>query len=96
MATLTKLEYEEDYWDDVEPLVFDNGTDFTKAGFAADDAPRAVFPTIAGRLNPHRVFPPMAVKDKYIGDEAIAKKGVLILKRPMEKGIIMDFDDMVC
>ena len=35
--------------DYVQPLVLDQGTYFCKAGFAGDDAPRAVFPTIVGR-----------------------------------------------
>jgi len=35
--------------DDVAPLVVDNGSGMCKAGFAGDDAPRAVFPSIVGR-----------------------------------------------
>ena len=30
-------------------LVVDNGSGMCKAGFAGDDAPRAVFPSIVGR-----------------------------------------------
>jgi hypothetical protein len=30
-------------------LVIDNGSGMCKAGFAGDDAPRAVFPSIVGR-----------------------------------------------
>lgn len=30
-------------------LVCDNGSGLVKAGFAGDDAPRAVFPSIVGR-----------------------------------------------
>ncbi|MHA1347072.1 MAG: hypothetical protein ACTSO3_11800, partial [Candidatus Heimdallarchaeaceae archaeon] len=29
-----------------KPLVIDNGTGFTKNGFAGEDQPRSVFPTI--------------------------------------------------
>lgn len=35
--------------DDVAALVVDNGSGMCKAGFAGDDAPRAVFPSIVGR-----------------------------------------------
>ena len=35
--------------DDVSALVIDNGSGMCKAGFAGDDAPRAVFPSIVGR-----------------------------------------------
>ena len=40
----------ENYGDDsVSGLVIDNGSGMVKAGFAGEDAPRAVFPSIAGR-----------------------------------------------
>ena len=35
--------------DEVAALVVDNGSGICKAGFAGDDAPRAVFPSIVGR-----------------------------------------------
>ena len=35
--------------EDVAALVADNGSGMCKAGFAGDDAPRAVFPSIVGR-----------------------------------------------
>ena len=35
--------------DHVAALVVDNGSGMVKAGFAGDDAPRAVFPSIVGR-----------------------------------------------
>eukprot|EP01083_Nonionella_stella_P098178 276011_1 len=51
-------------------LVFDNGSGMVKAGFSGDDAPRAVFPNVVGRL-PHQSggmgWPP---RHDYVGDEA--------------------------
>ena len=35
--------------EEVAALVCDNGSGMCKAGFAGDDAPRAVFPSIVGR-----------------------------------------------
>lgn len=35
--------------DEVAAIVIDNGSGMCKAGFAGDDAPRAVFPSIVGR-----------------------------------------------
>ena len=35
--------------EEVQALVIDNGSGMCKAGFAGDDAPRAVFPSIVGR-----------------------------------------------
>lgn len=38
-------------------LVCDNGSGLVKAGFAGDDAPRAVFPSIVGRPRHQVNFP---------------------------------------
>ena len=35
--------------EEIAALVVDNGSGMCKAGFAGDDAPRAVFPSIVGR-----------------------------------------------
>ena len=35
--------------EDLAAVVIDNGSGMCKAGFAGDDAPRAVFPAILGR-----------------------------------------------
>ena len=44
--------------EDTAALVVDNGSGMCKAGFAGDDAPRAVFPSIVGRPR-HQVNIPM-------------------------------------
>jgi actin len=54
-----------------------------KASFAGDEAPRSVFPSIVGQN-----------KDTSVGDEACAKAGLLILKDPIEHGIVENWDDM--
>ena len=50
--------------EDVAALVVDNGSGMCKAGFAGDDAPRAVFPSIVGRPKMPGIMVGMDQKDR--------------------------------
>jgi len=75
-------------------LVVDNGSGMVKAGFSGDDAPRSVFPSIVGRPKNAAAMMGTAKKDCYIGDDAQAKRGICLIKYPIEHGIITNWDDM--
>ncbi|KAJ5071232.1 actin-7-related [Anaeramoeba ignava] len=81
--------------EEIKPIVIDNGSSLTKAGFAGEESPKSVFPTIVGKkryLDIIRVG--MGEKNYYIGDEANGNRGYLELEFPIEKGIIQNMDYM--
>ena len=45
------------------PIVLDNGSGVVKAGFAGDEAPRAVFSSVVGRPR-HKVFSASIIPDR--------------------------------
>jgi actin, other eukaryote len=75
-------------------IVCDNGSGMVKAGFAGDDAPRSVFPSIVGRPKNKQAMLGQASRDAFIGDDAQSKRGILIIRYPIEHGVITNWDDM--
>ncbi|KAJ1357784.1 Actin, aortic smooth muscle [Parelaphostrongylus tenuis] len=75
-------------------LVIDNGSGMCKAGFAGDDAPKAVFPSIIGRLRNQGVSVSENHRDLYIGSEAQSKRDALALEYPIRRGIVINWENM--
>ncbi|PWA71830.1 actin-7 [Artemisia annua] len=80
-------EYDYDY----APIVLDNGSGTIKAGFAGDDAPRAVFPSIVGKA---RRTHGGVQEDYVVGDEAHSGGGHMALSHPIQHGIVRNWEQM--
>ncbi|KAK5853357.1 hypothetical protein PBY51_007149 [Eleginops maclovinus] len=76
------------------PIVLDTGSGLMKAGFADQDLPTIIFPTIIGMPKYEEIMNGNLERDTYIGHEAQHMRGVLALKHPIKNGIIRNWDDM--
>ncbi|MHA1414367.1 MAG: actin, cytoplasmic 2 [Promethearchaeota archaeon] len=87
---------EEESFLNAKALVIDNGTGISKNGFAGEDQPRSVFPTLIGYPKYESIMTDVEhyTREYYIGEEAMQLKGVLKLMFPVEHGIIEDWTAM--
>ncbi|MFX0031052.1 MAG: zinc ribbon domain-containing protein [Candidatus Hodarchaeota archaeon] len=75
------------------PIILDIGSAYTKVGFAGEPSPRFVFPTITGTEKYKAVMVDVSARNIYVGNDAAKMRGVLKIKRPIERGAIMDWND---
>lgn len=77
-----------------QPIVLDNGSCVIKAGFSGEDKPKIFQYNIAGRPKYDKVMSTGLPNDTYVGNRAQKYRGMLQLRRPMDRGIIEHWDDM--
>lgn len=78
-------------------VVCDNGTGFVKCGFAGDNFPRHIFPSMVGRpilRSDEHIASDVVMKDLMVGDEAAAARAHLEISYPVDNGIVRSWDDM--
>jgi actin-related protein len=73
------------------PIVIDNGSDSDtiKAGFARESEPRAIFASVLGRA--HQASETQSI---YVGREAQLQCDTVAMVRPIERGVVRDWDAM--
>ncbi|MEX2720748.1 MAG: hypothetical protein Q6362_004945, partial [Candidatus Wukongarchaeota archaeon] len=72
-----------------KPIVIDMGAELTKAGYAGEDQPRSVFPTIIGYPKYESIMTDVEhyTREYYVGEEALNLKGVLKITEVVGKGL---------
>ena len=73
-------------------VIIENDSSESKIGFAGEKEPRFVFPTIFGEAKLR--FPP-PIKEYYNPDEALQYEEDIIIRYPIEKGVMDDWVTMV-
>lgn len=79
-----------------KPIVCDNGTGFVKTGYAGDNFPSLIFPSMIGRpiLRAEEEFNNVELKDIMVGDECAALRAYLETSYPVENGMVRDWEGM--
>lgn len=78
-------------------IVCDNGTGFVKVGYAGQNFPTSIFPSMIGRpvlRAEESLSEAVDLKDIMCGDEAAAARQYLEIKYPVENGIVRNWEDM--
>ena len=77
---------------DAQAVIIDSGSHTCKVGLGLEAAPNAMFRSIVGLIKCCGM--PYLYKDHYIGEEALQKCGILILRTPLNQGVITNWDDL--
>lgn len=79
-----------------KPIICDNGTGFVKTGYAGDNFPSLIFPSMIGRpiMRAEEEFKDVQLKDVMVGDECAKLRSMLETSYPVENGIVKDWEGM--
>jgi actin, other eukaryote len=73
-------------------VIIDIGQGSTKVGYAGDEKPRSVFPTVTGKPKYKQMMAGVNVQEIYVGDDTTKMRGVLKLSYPINRGNVMDWE----
>jgi len=79
-----------------KPIVCDNGTGFVKTGYAGENFPTLIFPSMIGKplMRSEEEFKNVELKDVMVGDECAKYRAMLETSYPVEEGIVKDWEGM--
>ncbi|CAF1633458.1 unnamed protein product [Adineta ricciae] len=80
--------------DDLATIVIDNGSAYSTAGLAGDDAPRSVIASIIGRPRYQNAMIEIEENEFYVGNAALSKRPIPSFKYPIEHGLVTNWEDM--
>jgi actin-related protein 2 len=82
---------------DHRPIVCDNGTGFVKTGYASENFPAFIFPSMIGKplmRYEEENTQGVELKDIMVGDECAKYRSMLDISYPVENGIVKDWEGM--
>jgi actin-related protein len=74
-------------------VMIDNGSHQIRAGYAGEEGPRLVMPSLVGLARNKGVAMASGMGDSAVGDEAIARRGMLFCNQPFQGGIVNNWGD---
>ena len=80
----------------IQNVVIDCGSSMCNVGFAGDETPIAIFPSVVEyhKISSNSIM--FGYKDKFgrVGDEVFCKIGTTWAKFPIERGTVVDWEGM--